>query len=234
MAIENPALALLVYLDAIGVSVKPSADADRVALVGAAGPISTEVRLAVRNHERELRELAETIPAGGWPCAGGCGRRSFLAGEKAAYRCWSCGLRKEAIKDVVVTVPRDKWTDWLAEGDMPGGPAEYESHFWIPADRLPETAPGARVYIVAHGRVRGYAPLVRIERRCRLWPERACLMREGGAVAVTILETVKGFQGWRYRWWDRTAEAPFPDWQTAGVGSGRSRAVAVGQERMAL
>lgn len=119
--------------------------------------------------------------------------------------------------DLVVTVPKAQWAIWLQEGDLPGEDAQYQSHFWIPALNLPKAVRGSRVYIVAHGRVRGFAPLVEIERSCRLSPSRACLLREGGAEAVTIPEPVRGFQGWRYRWWERDTEVPFPDWQTAGV-----------------
>lgn len=113
--------------------------------------------------------------------------------------------------DVVVTVPKGMWEDWIEEGDLPGEDAEYESHFWL-GGALPKMAPGDRVYIVAHGKLRGYAPLVGIERRCRLRPSVGCLLRRGDAQAVTLSEPIRGFQGWRYRWWDREAERPFPNW----------------------
>lgn len=116
--------------------------------------------------------------------------------------------------DVVVTVPQGLWASWLAEGDLPGDEAQYESHFWIPRP-LPTIAPGERVYIVAHGALRGYAPLVRTERYCTINPGRACLLRAGGAVAVSIPEEIRGFQGFRYRWWDRADEIPFPGWRDA-------------------
>jgi hypothetical protein len=69
---------------------------------------------------------------------------------------------------------------------------------------------GDRVYIVAHGKLRGYAPLTRLEVNGR----RLAFGREGRAVAVTIEEPVRGFRGWRYRWWNRDAETPFPNWKT--------------------
>lgn len=119
--------------------------------------------------------------------------------------------------DVVVTVPKGQWADWLAEGDLPGEDAQWESHFWIGRMGLPNIRPGERVYIVAHGRVRGFAPLVARESPCRLEPSRACLLRQGDAEAVTIPEFVRGFQGWRYRWWPRISEFPFADWRTEGV-----------------
>jgi hypothetical protein len=120
------------------------------------------------------------------------------------------------VADVVVTVPKKLWSMWLEEGDLAGEPwsqsAEY--HFWLRRDALPTILPGERVYVVAHGRLRGYAPLVRTELRCRLAPSRACLVRRNDAVAVTIPDPIVGFQGWRYRWWDRSAEVPFPEWRS--------------------
>ena len=115
--------------------------------------------------------------------------------------------------DVVVTVPKGKWAEWLAEGDLPGEEAQFNSHFWISARNLPDIISGERVYIVAHGKLRGYAPLILVEPKCRLWPQRACLIRQGGAVAVTIPEPIRGFQGFRYRWWERETEMPFPDFK---------------------
>jgi hypothetical protein len=117
------------------------------------------------------------------------------------------------MSDVVVTVPKGQWQDWIAEGDLPGEVAQYDSHFWI-GKRMPYIEIGERVYIVAHGKLRGYAPLVRKEWACRLRPPSGCLLRQGGAVAVTIAEPIKGFQGFRYRWWRRENESPFPDWRT--------------------
>ena len=115
--------------------------------------------------------------------------------------------------DVVVTVPKGLWAEWIAEGDLPGEEAQYDSHFWL-SQRFPRIAPGERVYVVAHGRLRGYAPLVAVENYCQLRPSVGCLLRRGGAVAVTIEEPIRGFQGFRYRWWNRDAERWFPDWQT--------------------
>jgi hypothetical protein len=115
--------------------------------------------------------------------------------------------------DVVVTVPKGLWREWIAEGDLPGEPESgFAYHFWL-ANPLPYIRAGERVYIVAHGKLRGYAPLLTLEHRCRLRPSVGCLMRTGGAEALTIPEPIRGFQGYRYRWWDRSAEVPFPEWQ---------------------
>ena len=116
--------------------------------------------------------------------------------------------------DVVVTVPKRFWAEWLDEGDLPGDEdlgELYDFYLW---GAPPAILPGERVYIVAHGRLRGYAPLVEIGRGVN---GGYSLVRGGGAVACTIDEPIRGFRGWQYVWWDRADEKPFPDWQTAGV-----------------
>lgn len=113
--------------------------------------------------------------------------------------------------DVVVTVPKDRWEDWIAEGDAAGEPWSGEEwHFYL-AGQKPQIAKGERVYIVAHGKLRGYAPLIRIEDTER-WDGYA-LVRRGGAVAITVPEHIVGFRGWRYRWWKTEDERPFPNWR---------------------
>lgn len=113
--------------------------------------------------------------------------------------------------DVVVTVPRGRWAEWLEEGDLPGDEdlgELYDFYLW---GAKPDIKPGERVYIVAHGRLRGYAPLVEIGRG---WERgQFSLVRGGGAVACTIAEPIRGFRGWRYRFWDYADEVPFPEWR---------------------
>jgi hypothetical protein len=117
--------------------------------------------------------------------------------------------------DVVVTVPKGIWEDWLDEGDLPGDPETGEEWGFSTWGTKPDISPGERVYVVAHGRIRGYAPLSRLEwEPVRGALGRLALGRKGGAVAVTIPETVRGFRGWRARWWDRALEIPFPEWKT--------------------
>lgn len=115
------------------------------------------------------------------------------------------------MSDVVVTVPKDRWEEWITEGDLPGEEwnGTYEYAFYVPS--RPPIDPGERVYIVAHGKLRGYAPLAHLD------PVRSgyALIRYGGAVAVTIPEPIRGFRGWRARWWNREDEVPFPDWRAA-------------------
>ena len=112
--------------------------------------------------------------------------------------------------DVVVTVPKSFGLDaWIAEGDLPGQEWHgLEWHFYLGCG-VPNIKPSERVYIVYNGKLRGFSPLVRVEKY-----ERGCaLVRHNNAVAITIDEYIPGFRGFRYRWWDRTAEIPFPNWR---------------------
>ena len=135
------------------------------------------------------------------------------------------------MSDVVVTVPQHLWEDWLDEGDLPGEPWSGEEwHFYL-SGAVPRILPGERVYVVAHGRLRGYAPLVRIERGEEPW--QFALVRHGGAVAITVPEVIPGFRGWRYRWWDRSLEAPFPAWQEVRASEVRQAGeIRAGQRRL--
>lgn len=126
--------------------------------------------------------------------------------------------------DVVVTVPmtfthpaapgKRGLAAWVAEGDPAGEPwSGIEWEFTLGGSR-PPVSPGDRVYVVCEGRLRGYAPLI----RCDCYDYRSwVLVRGGGAVAVTIDERIKGFRGWRYRWWERNQEIPFPDWEISNA-----------------
>lgn len=117
--------------------------------------------------------------------------------------------------DLVVTVPKWFWRDWIAEGDAAGDPETGEEWaFGFSCLRRPNIEPGERLYIVAHGMLRGFAPVTRLHGGSGSgW----AICRRGGAVACTIDQPIQGFQGWRRRWWDVAAERPFPDWKTAGV-----------------
>lgn len=121
--------------------------------------------------------------------------------------------------DVVVTVPKAIWFDWIAEGDAAGErPTGSEWGFYV-YGAPPQIQPGERVYIVAHGRLRGYAPLT----RCVVRGREVVLCRKANAVAVTIPRPIVGFRGWRYMDWKRNEEIPFPNWKTEGVAVSRSR-----------
>lgn len=124
--------------------------------------------------------------------------------------------------DVVMTVPKGRWAEWVEEGDLATGsmtPAQWEeiNEYGMTfgrGGRIPKIEPGELVYIVAHGKLRGYSPLVKIGKGERFGGRIGsnALIRRGGAVAVTIDEEIRGFQGFRYRWWDRAREYPFPNW----------------------
>jgi hypothetical protein len=147
------------------------------------------------------------------------------------------------VADVVVTVPKRLWVEWLGEGDLAyaddsghaaGWAGDFEYGFTM-AGTPPQIEEGERVYIVAHGHLRGYAPLsfIDLERPERFGGRPAsdggyALVRRNAAVAVTLLDPgatgdvplqVKGFQGFRYRWWERADEIPFAAWRTEGVRS---------------
>ncbi len=112
--------------------------------------------------------------------------------------------------DVVVTVPKSEWREWIAERDLPGMPDSGRLYEYSTSGR-PSITPGERVYVVAHGKLRGYAPLVCLQENSG---RRSTLLRGGGAVAITIPQAIPGFRGWRYRWWAREIEIPFPEWRT--------------------
>jgi hypothetical protein len=114
------------------------------------------------------------------------------------------------MSDVVVTVPKYLWLEWLDEGDLPDEEETGDEYAFYLGGPKPDIRPGERVYVVAHGKVRGYAPLIRMA----VLGGSYALIRGGGAVACTIAEPVTGFRGWRYRWWDYDDEQPFPDWRT--------------------
>lgn len=126
------------------------------------------------------------------------------------------------MSDCVVTVPMNfthsccpglRGLDaWVAEGDA-AGDEEQSGVEWefTTGGPEPNCQVGDRLYIVCEYRLRGYAPIVRVEAS----KGRVVFVRRGGAVAVTILERIVGFQGWRYRWWYWEHEVPFPDWRTA-------------------
>ena len=120
--------------------------------------------------------------------------------------------------DVVVTVPKNfeygglkGIAAWVSEGDAAGEPWSGEEwHFYLGGPR-PRIEPGDRVYVVYNGKLRGYAPLIRLE---NYHGGGYALVRHGNAVAVTVAEPITGFRGFRYRWWQREDEKPCPDWQT--------------------
>lgn len=128
-------------------------------------------------------------------------------------------------RDIVVTVPKGLWLQWLGEGDLPGDPIEEvgEWDFYLGGAVPGGLSADARCYVVAHGMLRGYAPIVRVDRADR--QPGGSLVRGGGAVAVTLYPenrgtvplVVPGFRGFRDRWWKREDEVAFPEYATAGL-----------------
>lgn len=107
--------------------------------------------------------------------------------------------------DLVGTCPKDFWEEWIAEGDAVGEPETGEEWGWFTTHSFIHLIkPGDRFYVVAHGKLRGYAIVTRNDGHS--------IGRQGGAVACTIAEPIPGFRGLRKRWWDRSIEQPFPDW----------------------
>lgn len=113
--------------------------------------------------------------------------------------------------DLVGTCPKDFWLDWIGEGDPAGTHWSGETWAWFTKDRLARTVrPGDRFYVVAHGKLRGWAPVVEL----RTIGPRYAICRQGNAVACTIPSPIPGFRGLRVRWWDRALEVDFKDWKT--------------------
>lgn len=138
------------------------------------------------------------------------------------------------MSDLVGTCPKGFWKDWIAEGDAAGDAYTGEEWGWYTRHRNARLGePGDRFYVVAHGMLRGWAPITRIIR-----PNKELVVlkagglttfdgyiicRRGDAVAVTLSAPIKGFRGIEMRWWDRGDEIPFPDWKTRGVDMERKR-----------
>ena len=116
------------------------------------------------------------------------------------------------MSDLVVTLPLSFGLyRWIQEGDPAGEESSGEEWGWYVGGARPACEAGDRLYVVHAGKLRGFAPVIRV---ATLRPGSHCIVRGGYAVAVTIPERIPGFRGWRRRWWDREAEQPFPEWRT--------------------
>lgn len=115
------------------------------------------------------------------------------------------------MSDLVSTCPKDFWDQWIAEGDAAGDPYTGEEWGWYTSHSFAaRIQPGDRFYVVAHGKLRGWAPVTRVEAN----PGGYVICRRGDAVACTLPTVIPGFRGLRVRWWQREEELPFPDWRT--------------------
>ena len=116
--------------------------------------------------------------------------------------------------DLVGTCPKDFWGEWLAEGDCAGDEYSSWGYHWVTRSRLAlKIKPGDRFYIVAHGKLRGYATAGVTLSNPDATGHTFAIVRGGGAVACTIDEPIKGFRGLRKRWWKREDEKPFENWR---------------------
>lgn len=120
--------------------------------------------------------------------------------------------------DLVGTCPKTEWELWLDEGDAAGDPYTGEEWGWYTrSSAIKRINVGDRFYVVAHGRLRGWAPVTRIAHDS-LTGEPVAICRRGDAVACTVPFAIPGFRGLRERWWKREDEIPFPDWKVAYHG----------------
>lgn len=112
--------------------------------------------------------------------------------------------------DLVGTCPKGFWEEWIAEGDPAGTQWSGEEWgWWTKHSYARLIQPGDRFYVVAHGKLRGWAPVTRVLREGPSW----VICRRGDAVACTIDKPIPGFRGLEKRWWSREDERPFPDWK---------------------
>jgi hypothetical protein len=131
------------------------------------------------------------------------------------------------VSDLVGTCPKDFWLEWVAEGDPAGSPESGEEWGWYTRDPMAANIrPGDRFYVVAWGKLRGWAPVTRLQNH----GSNFVICRRGNAVACTVECDIPGFRGLRTRWWPREAERDFPDWKTAGYGLKPVRASAPAEQ----
>jgi hypothetical protein len=113
--------------------------------------------------------------------------------------------------DLVGTCPKHFWEEWILEGDPAGEPWSGNEWSWCTHHGLATHAKYLdRFYVVAHGKLRGYAPVIRVDLTGDGGFE---IIRKGNAVACTIPEPIPGFRGLRLRWWKREDETSFPEWK---------------------
>jgi len=114
--------------------------------------------------------------------------------------------------DLVGTCPKDFWGEWIAEGDAAGETYTGQEWHWYTGDRKARSIQaGDRFYVVAHGKLRGWAPVVRVDIGGD--GKSYAIIRHGGGVACTIPTPIPGFRGLRLRWWKREEEVPFENWR---------------------
>lgn len=108
--------------------------------------------------------------------------------------------------DIVVTVPRAHWPDFIAS-HRPLFPCARR----FCADH-PPLAVADWIFFAAHRRIRCAMEVTQVVRRG------PCLIAAGTfRPALTIAETVPGFPGWRRAWFSMREVKDFSDWRTKGI-----------------
>lgn len=92
----NEALAVLLALDRCGVTVGLSPDGKGLRLAGPQYLLTAQTQELIAPVRDALIKLVADMPTGGWPCAGGCGRRSLVTEDRGQYRCWICAGKWKA------------------------------------------------------------------------------------------------------------------------------------------
>jgi hypothetical protein len=115
--------------------------------------------------------------------------------------------------DIVVTVARESWPNFLAEHGA--GTNRGRMHVVQFYGERPQGLPGDQLYIVSHGRVRCALLIDRIMPHAGGWQIIASMLRP-----VTLAGYVGGFPDCRRRWWNRPDELPFDAWRTEAVSVG--------------
>ena len=110
--------------------------------------------------------------------------------------------------DIVVTVPKREYKTDAAEDELL---ALGESGAFWAMNRRPLLSPGERVYFVKEGKITTSMKVDRIESgeaQCdltgRTWPGK-CIIHMTDLRTEEPIE-VKGFRGFRYRWWKNHTE----------------------------
>jgi hypothetical protein len=112
--------------------------------------------------------------------------------------------------DIVITVARDKWADFLAEHG-PGTTRGRLHVFHLFGDR-PPVASGDTLYVISHGRLRCALMVDLIVPQSGGWQIVAGFLRP-----VTKPGFIQGYAGWKRCWWTKLDEAPFADWRSEAV-----------------
>ena len=131
-------------------------------------------------------------------------------------------MRHQPCRSLLAPDPQTGFVD-MTESPVLASQFRPVAQFWLEryldtvgvmGGRPPKMNPGECVYVVYKRKLIGYALLVEVvEVQVKPYRRYYALIREGGAVAVTIDQVIPGFRGFRYRWWDVKQERAFPEWK---------------------